>query len=260
MINRILAPNPGLMTGTGTCSYIVDGGRGEVAVVDPGPEDATHLQALLQAVGTRRVVAMLVTHGHVDHLPGAAALRRQTGAPLVGHPALAGVDRPLGDGEKLAVGRLELVAFATPGHTRDSLCYWLDEGRALFTGDLVAGEGTVIVDDHPNALGEYMASLERLLELGPCMIYPGHGPVVEDGQGKLRAYLDHRRQREQQVLAELRRGGGRTDTQIAEAIYTDVHPGLLDMAARNVRAHLHKLAGDGLAVQRDGTWRYTARP
>ncbi len=174
---------------------------------------------------------------------------------MLGHADLPGVERALGDEEACFDG---LQALATPGHTRESLCFWDSSERALFTGDLVAGAGTVIVDDQPGALGQYMGSLERLLSLEPRTIYPGHGPLVEDGMGKLREYLAHRRQRETQVVDALAARGPSTVDDLVSAIYTDVAPGLVPMAARNVRAHLEKLVTEGRVAERQSRWQLTS--
>jgi glyoxylase-like metal-dependent hydrolase (beta-lactamase superfamily II) len=240
------------MTGTGTNTYVVDDEAGSVAVIDPGPDEPGHLRAILSAVGDRgHLVAILVTHRHLDHLPAARPLADRTGAPLYGHRDLPGRDRVVADGEVCFAG---LRGLETPGHTDDSLCFWDSEQRALFTGDLVAGAGTVIVDEQPGALARYMASLERLRALGPSTIHPGHGPIVADGQAKLDEYLAHRRQREQQVIDVLRQRGRASVEELVASIYPDVQSALLPMAARNVRAHLHKLADEGRAVDGSGGW------
>lgn len=259
MIQRVLAPNPGLMTGTGTNTYLVAGGRGEVAVVDAGPDDPRHLAAIVAAAQPMgRIAALLVTHGHADHLPGAVALREQTGAPIVGHARLREVDRVLADAAQLEdVHGLKLVGLETPGHTDDSLCFWDPAERALLTGDLIAGSGTLVVDEARGGLARYLGSLERLCQLGPCTIYPGHGPVAADGQGKIAEYLAHRAQREQQILDALS-GGPVTVDSIVGLIYQGVAPGLVAMAARNVRAHLRKLEDEGSVVETGGAWRLTA--
>jgi glyoxylase-like metal-dependent hydrolase (beta-lactamase superfamily II) len=240
------------MTGTGTNTYLVDDGAGQVAVIDPGPEDPRHLQAILEACEQLgRVTAILVTHRHLDHLPAARPLAQQTGAPLLGHRDLPGVDRSLSDGEA-SFGRLQ--ALETPGHTDDSLCFWNSDDGVPFTGDLVAGAGTVIVGDERGALGRYMRSLERLRQLGPRTIYPGHGPIVEDAVAKLDEYLAHRRQREQQVLEGVCSRGHASVEELVGTIYPDVQPALVPMAGRNVRAHLEKLADDGLVRQTTQGW------
>jgi glyoxylase-like metal-dependent hydrolase (beta-lactamase superfamily II) len=246
VIQRVLAPNPGPMTLTGTNTYLVNDGSGALAVIDPGPDDPTHVAAILQAaepVGT--IAAVLVTHRHLDHLPAAATICARTGAPLLGHADLPGVQRVLADGEPAFGG---LQALETPGHTRESLCFWDPQLGALFTGDLVAGTGTVVLDDQPGALGQYFASLERLVSLAPRTIYPGHGPVVQDGVGKLHDYLRHRRQRVKQVVEALSTRGPSTVDELVRAIHVDVAPNLVDMAARNVRANLEKLASDGVVM------------
>ncbi len=253
-IERVLAPNPGPMTLTGTNTYIV--GSGELAVIDPGPDDPQHLAAILSAAEPLgRITTALVTHRHVDHLPAAIPLCERTGATLLGHSDLPGVQRAIGDGE-IAFGSLS--ALETPGHTRDSLCFWDAAEGILFTGDLVAGTGTVVVDDQPGALADYIASLDRLLALKPRTIYPGHGPRVEDGSGKIQEYLDHRRQRVRQVIDALSIRGACTVDELVSSIYVDVAPNLVPMAARNVRANLDMLVVDGTVVAAAGEqWQLT---
>jgi glyoxylase-like metal-dependent hydrolase (beta-lactamase superfamily II) len=165
------------------------------------------------------------------------------------------VQRAIHDGD-VAFGSLS--ALETPGHTRESLCFWNAAEGILFTGDLVAGTGTVVVDDQPGALADYIASLERLLALGPRVLYPGHGPVVEDGVGKIQEYLDHRRQRVQQVVDALA-DASRTVDELVSTIYVDVPKNLVAMAARNVRANLEMLAADGKVAAAAGErWQLTA--
>jgi glyoxylase-like metal-dependent hydrolase (beta-lactamase superfamily II) len=241
LIERIVAPNPGPMTLTGTNTYLVGDGAGNLAAIDPGPEDLPeHVDAVLRrARELGRISTVIVTHRHLDHLPAATPLCRETGALLAGHPDLPGVERPLADGSSAFGG---LVALHTFGHTRDSLSLWDASDGTLFTGDLVLGTGTAVLDDAPGALTDYMASLDRLLALQPRTIYPGHGPIVADGASRLSEYRDHRRQRVQQVLDALAQRGSSTPDELAAAIYTDVPAHLLPMAARNVRANLEMLA------------------
>jgi glyoxylase-like metal-dependent hydrolase (beta-lactamase superfamily II) len=248
LIERVLAPNPGPMTLTGTNTYIV--GSGEIAVIDPGPDDPQHLENILTtAERLGRITTVLVTHRHVDHLPAAVPLCQRTATQLVGHSDLPGVQRAARDGESVFGS---LIALETPGHTRDSLCFWDAAEGILFTGDLVAGTGTVVVDDQPGALADYIASLERLVTLKPRTIYPGHGPVVDGGLEKIQEYLDHRRLRVQQVVDALTQRGPSSVDELVAAIYVDVPANLVAMAARNVRANLDMLAAEARVVPAAG--------
>jgi glyoxylase-like metal-dependent hydrolase (beta-lactamase superfamily II) len=241
------------MTGTGTNTYLLDDSSGKLAVIDPGPDDPQHIEAILRAAWGR-ITTVLVTHRHLDHLPAARPLCERTGAVLAGHAGLPGVDKPLGDADPAFGG---LLAIATPGHTDDSLCFWSPTEGALFTGDLVAGAGTVVIDERPGALADYLRSVERLLDLQPRTLYPGHGPILRDGDAtaKLAEYLAHRRQREQQILSVLAQHGPASVATLVSAIYPDLLPELVPMAARNVRAHLDKLAAEQrVASQSDGVW------
>ncbi len=245
------------MTLTGTNTYLVGDGAGNLAAIDPGPDDLPqHVDAILaRARELGRLTTIIVTHRHLDHLPAATPLGRETGAVIAGHPDLPGVQRPLGDNAP-AFG--DLVALHTFGHTRDSVSLWDASAGTLFTGDLVLGTGTAVLDDAPGALTDYLASLDRLLGLQPRTIYPGHGPIVADGVGKLTEYREHRRQRVQQVLDALAARGASTPDELAAAIYTDVPSHLLPMAARNVRANLEMLALQGRVVTAaDGRWART---
>jgi glyoxylase-like metal-dependent hydrolase (beta-lactamase superfamily II) len=256
VIQRLVAPNPGPMTLTGTNTYLIGDGSGQLAAIDPGPDEPRHVEAILRAAEPLgKINAVLVSHRHLDHLPAALPLCRATGATLIGHPDLPGVERPVRDGD-VAFGALRTLE--TPGHTRESLCFWDPAEGALFTGDLVAGSGTVVVDDQPGALTDYVSSLERLLTLQPRTIYPGHGPIVADAIAKLSEYLDHRRQRVQQVVDALATRGPSSVDELVSVIYTDVPPGLAPMAARNVRANLDKLTSDRAVVPLPGgRWRLT---
>jgi glyoxylase-like metal-dependent hydrolase (beta-lactamase superfamily II) len=244
LIERIVAPNPGPMTLTGTNTYLIGDGAGHLAVIDPGPDDLpAHLdtiQATAKPLG--RITTVVVTHRHLDHLPLAIPLCKETGARLAGHPDLPGVEQPLTENATAFHG---IVALHTPGHTRDSVCLWNAAEGTLFTGDLVLGSGTAVLDDAPGALTDYMSSLERLFGLRPRTIYPGHGPIVPDGPAKLTEYLEHRRLRIQQVLDALQQRGPSTADELAAAIYTEVPPRMLPAAARNVRANLEALVSKG---------------
>lgn len=242
-IERVVAPNPGPMTLTGTNTYVIRNASGEVAVVDPGPDDIpAHLEAILTTASRLgRITMVIVTHRHLDHLPAATPLCRRTGAELHGHPDLPGVQQALADGHAVFDG---LVALHTPGHTRDSICLWHAADASLFTGDLVLGTGTAVLDEAPGALRDYLGSLERLRELSPGTIYPGHGPIVSDGVAKLTEYYEHRQLRVRQVVDALQSLGPSTPSQLAEAIYVGTPANLMPAAARNVRANLDLLLGD----------------
>jgi glyoxylase-like metal-dependent hydrolase (beta-lactamase superfamily II) len=250
-VRLILAPNPSHTRGAGTNSYLL--GRGEVVVVDPGPDLPEHVDALL-AQG--RVVGQLITHGHEDHLPAALRLRERVGAPIYGHPKLPGVDRPLADGQRIELVGWRLQALATPGHAPEHLVYWVEERRLIFTGDLIAGVGTIVLSEAPNALAQYLDSLLRLLALGPSMLLPGHGPRVDDGLAKIREYLDHRMARERQIVAALGEGGATVD-ELVTKIYSATPPALIPLAARNVRAHLDRLQALGRAQPVGERWGLT---
>lgn len=252
-VSRVLAPNPSLMTGPGTNTYIV--GTGEVAIIDPGPDIPEHVDAILAAVQDARstVVASLVTHAHGDHLPAAYRLRARCGIPIFGHPDLADVDRALGDGDEIRIGSFGLVALDTPGHSDAHLCFWNETGHLLFCGDLIAGVGTVVLGETPGSLTRYRSSLRRLEALGPSVILPGHGPLVPDGLSKIREYLAHRAERDRQIVDVLRSGPA-TVEMLVQRLYVDTPAALYPMAARNVRAHLEWLA-EVRHVQRNGeTW------
>jgi glyoxylase-like metal-dependent hydrolase (beta-lactamase superfamily II) len=224
-VETIVAPNPGPMTLEGTNTYLV--GRDPVAVIDPGPEDAGHLQAVRAAAEERGGIgSVLVTHSHLDHIGGVELLGVEPARPE--------------DGEEVA----GLTALATPGHTEDHLCFLLD--RTLFCGDLVLGEGSTIVPpaSEGGSLAKYMASLQRISELDLERMYPGHGPVIEDPAAKIAEYVAHRTEREDRLLAALERGERSRDALLRE-VWDDVPEPLLPAAAYAMQAHIEKLEAEG---------------
>lgn len=251
-VRTVLAPNPSLMTGRGTNTYLIGGD--ELAVVDPGPDLPEHLGAILAEAGPARIRAIFVTHRHSDHLPAALPLAARTGAPLYGHAQLPGVQHPLADDATVAVGGFQVRALATPGHTPEHHCYLLEETRTIFCGDLMAGSGTVVVGSGEGELIAYLGSLRRLLALGPERILPGHGPPMEDPAAKIREYLDHRQLREDQILAALLHSP-RSIAELRAAIYTDVPSGLASAAENNIRTHLLKLRTEGRVAESGGRYR-----
>jgi glyoxylase-like metal-dependent hydrolase (beta-lactamase superfamily II)/8-oxo-dGTP pyrophosphatase MutT (NUDIX family) len=257
-IVSVLAPNPSIMTGAGTNTYIV--GRDEVAIIDPADADAVYIERVARESGNRgRVTMLLITHGHPDHIGGVVPLSEQmprrsgseAGAVDVGAYGSEApfVTQKLDDGDVLRFGDATLRAIYTPGHAADHLCFFLEEERALFAGDVVAGFGTVVVDN----LSDYMSTLERLRALGPERIYPAHGPVIEDGTAKLDEYIAHRREREAQVIEALE-AGLRRPMDMVKRIYSDVSEALHVVAERSVISHLEKLEGDGRARRTDDEW------
>ena len=239
-IERILAPNPGVYTLEGTNTWVV--GRDPSIVIDPGPEITEHLDEVAQTAG--RVAHVLVTHDHPDHAPGAVGFAARVGAPLAA-ARLAGAD-PIRDGATFRAGGVEVVAIAAPGHTPDHVAFWIASEHALFTGDAVLGRGTSVIDPPEGDLVRYIASLRAMLELGPRTIFPGHGPVVPDAPAKLQEYLDHREERERQVLDALAAGPLAIDDLVGQ-IYDGYPHEVLPLAARSVLAHLKKLETEGRA-------------
>jgi glyoxylase-like metal-dependent hydrolase (beta-lactamase superfamily II) len=240
------------MTGPGTTTYVVSGGDGPPvasAVIDPGPLIEGHLQAIIdQAPAT--ITSILITHGHPDHVDGAARLRELTRAPILAYSRQGahGLDRELADGEIIQLGKRSLRALHTPGHRFDHLCFLLEDSAALFAGDLVAGTGTVVIAPPEGNLLDYMASLQRLLGLDLRIILPAHGQVITEPHELLEQYILHRQLREQQVLERLAAGPA-TVAAMVENIYADVDPQLHGMAALSLTAHLYKLESEGRATR-----------
>lgn len=244
-IVRVLAPNPDVYTLEGTNTWIV--GDDPCTVIDPGPDIAAHLDEVARAAG--RVGAVLVTHDHPDHAPGARRFALRVGAPLRAF-RLEGAEH-LRDGEELRVGALGWRALHTPGHASDHLVFHLPEEGALFTGDAVLGRGTSFIDPPDGDLVQYLRSLKRMQDLMPRTLYPGHGPVVLRAAEKLQEYVDHRAEREEQVLAALAASHD-TIAEMVRAIYADHPSAVHPLAARSVLAHLLKLRSEG-RVERSGT-------
>lgn len=238
-VQRILAPNPGPYTGDGTNTYIIES-VGELAIVDPGPIITEHAQAIEKAVDDRPVRAVIVTHTHVDHAPLANPIAEQFGAPALGYAASAEFvpDERLVEGSIVVVGDIELRVLYTPGHSDDHLCFLT--GTTMFSGDHIIGGSTVMVQD----LAAYMRSLERLRDLTLEKLHPGHGPDIDDPMGIIDYYIDHRMEREQQVIGAIMRGATSIGA-IVEDVYADVDKELHPIAAHSVAAHVGKLVVDG---------------
>jgi glyoxylase-like metal-dependent hydrolase (beta-lactamase superfamily II) len=238
-VRRVVAPNPGPYTGPGTNTWLIDAGTVTV-VVDPGPDDDAHVEAIQRALKGSTVGVVLVTHDHPDHLPLADRLASLHRASVRRYPELA-------DGDVVRAGNLNITALHTPGHSADHLAFWLAPDRALFTGDLVLGKGSSMVTYPEGDVAAYIRSLDRLLALEPSILFPGHWDPVKEARHKLEEYRAHRLDREAQIRAELGRGGG-TARSLTERVYgAGVGDDLMAAAEMTMRAHLQKLLDEGHA-------------
>ncbi len=251
---RVTQDNPGRFTGPGTNTYVIGNAAGPVFVLDPGEEDDAHFEAVVGAIAGRRVAAVLISHTHRDHWPLAPRIAAQTGTGIRAfseQPPFAAGER-LEDGARLSGGGTTLVALHTPGHASDHLCFLLEEERALFTADLVMGWSTSIIAPPDGNLTQYMASLERLVELGRDdgldVLYPGHGESITRPLDRIGQIRRHRQQRTEQAL-EAVAAGLATLPEMVERIYSDVDPGLHAAAAFSLRAHLDALVEAGKVTE-----------
>ena len=267
LVRRMIAPNKGPFTFTGTCTYVV--GRGRVAVIDPGPADEAHVDALLAALARETVAQILVTHTHRDHSPGARILQQKTSAPIWGcakHVPIADApsgrldashdldhapDHVMEDGEALNGDGFTLTAIATPGHASNHLCFALAEENALFTGDHVMGWSTSVVSPPDGDMQAYMASLDKLRVRDDAIYWPAHGGPVREPHRYVRGLATHRRQRETAIVQRIRTGDA-TIAAIVEKIYVGLDPRLVGGASLSVLAHLEDLVKRGVVESSDG--------
>ena len=270
LISRIVADNPGPFTFKGTGVYIV--GKDEVAVIDPGPDDASHVDALKRALEGRRVTHILVTHTHADHSPAAKPLKEWSGAKTYafgphgsgklddgvrveeGGDMQFAPDVRVKDGEIIRGNGFTFECVFTPGHTSNHMCYALKEENALFTGDHVMGWSTTVVTPPDGDMAQYMASVKKLMARSDATLYPTHGAPVTDPKPFLAAYLEHRLDRERQILACIREGLP-TIPQMVTRMYADVDKRLHPAASRSVLAHLIQLEQEGRVVNDGGRYR-----
>lgn len=261
-VRRLVARNPGFMTGPGTNTYLV--GVERCAVIDPGPHDLMHIERILEAAGAR-VSAILATHTHPDHSPAVAALAQATGAEVLGRgapvhgrqDATFAPTRVLNDGDIVHVGDLALRAIHTPGHASNHLCYLLEGTGLLFSGDHVMQGSTVVIGPPDGNMQLYLQSLARLQREPVTSIAPGHGTVIEGAQAEVTRLIAHRLQREAKVVERLRRAGRVTLDVLVTSVYDDVDPRLHPVAKGSLLAHLLKLEAEGRAARdqaADSTW------
>jgi endoribonuclease LACTB2 len=254
-----LGQNPSPFTGPGTNTYLVGTGSRRL-LIDPGEGRPSYLPVLeraLDAAGCEGIEAIVLTHGHPDHMGGVRSVRERFGEVPIWKRPWPGSDeryglalRPLDEGARVHTEGATLRALHTPGHAPDHLCYVLEEERALFSGDNVLGVGTTVIPLESGDLGDYMQSLERMLAEKPARIYPAHGPAIEDGVGKIHEYIAHRRARETEILAQLG-PTGRSVMEIVAAVYAAYPASLHAAAAQSVGHHLRKLEREGRA-RREG--------
>ena len=257
---RLTAPNPGVMTGPGTNSYLV-GGDDAWAVIDPGPDDAAHVQEIV-AAAPGPIRHILVTHTHRDHSPAARRLQALTGATLLGLAAPQGEaqdagfvpERSLRHGELLALGDATLRVVHTPGHASNHLCYLLLEEKTLFTGDHVMQGSTVVINPPDGDMAAYLASLQSLLQEDLDWLAPGHGFLMAEPRRRIEALIRHRRAREAKLLEALRGPGPASLASLLASVYDDVPASRHSIAERSLLAHLLQLAAEGRALERQGRW------
>ena len=266
-VTRLIAPNASVMTGPGTNTYLV--GTGELAVIDPGPADPAHIQAIV-AAGGGRISWILCTHTHTDHAGGTVMLQKATGARVAAMAMAPGVsesdagehnvelvlDRALTEGDELEVGGVPIRVLFTPGHASNHLCFLLPETGMLFTGDHIMQGSTVVIWPPDGNMRAYVQSLQRLLTLELSIVAPGHGYLIGHPHTEARRLIQHRLAREAKVREGLTKAGGHaTLNSLLPLVYDDVPRKLYALAARSLEAHLSKLVEEGEVLHQDGAWR-----
>jgi glyoxylase-like metal-dependent hydrolase (beta-lactamase superfamily II)/8-oxo-dGTP pyrophosphatase MutT (NUDIX family) len=260
-VMRLTAPNPSVMTGPGTNTYLVGDASTGVAVIDPGPPDAGHIARIVE-VAPGPIRWILCTHTHVDHSPGADLLKEHTQAPTYGMLAAYKErqdqtfvpDHELVEGERLEIAGATLRVLHTPGHASNQLCFLLEEEHLLFTGDHIMQGSTVVINPPDGNMSHYFASLERLYEEDIQWLAPGHGFLMERPYEIVERLLVHRRTRENKVVNALRDAGRGSVDAIVATVYDDTPEGLHKLAMRSLLAHLQKLETDGRATQEEAVW------
>ena len=258
-LRRLVAPNPSMMTGPGTNTYLF--GVEEIAVLDPGPIIKRHLEAIQQIAGAP-IRWILVTHTHPDHSPAAALLAKETGAELIGMPAPVGAhqdesfqpDRVPADGDQLISDEFALRAIHTPGHASNHVCFHHEASNWLFTGDHVIDGSTVVINPPDGNMKQYIESLRRLRSMECAALAPGHGELIHDPERAIDWIVGHRLEREAKVVAALKANPDITVRELVPHVYKDVDKKLYRLAERSLLAHLLKLEDDGTARCSAGLW------
>lgn len=260
-VQRLLARNAGPMTGPGTNTYVI--GAHRLAVLDPGPVDPLHLQAILDLAGGRPIDWIFVTHTHGDHSPGAAPLQACTGAQVIGLPPPPGsgqdpgfrAARPFHGGECIDCGEFSMRLIHTPGHVSNHLCFLLEQDALLFTGDHILDGMTPVIAPPDGCMRQYLQALEGLKALPLRALAPAHGRVMQQPLQVIETLLRHRARREAKLLGVLAAQNEPVSlSTLAARVYDDIAPALLPLASRTLLAHLLKLEGEGRASQADDLW------
>lgn len=261
-VRRLLAPNPSMMTGPGTNTYLL-GGK-EIAVIDPGPAMQDHVDAIQELAGGQ-IKWILVTHTHPDHSPAAALLAKATGAEQYGAKAPQGrhqdqtfkADYEIADGDVFETDEFCLKMIHTPGHASNHFCYLHEERKLLMTGDHIINGSTVVIDPPDGNMGDYLRSLERLKLLNIAKILPGHGEVMDQPQEAVDWLINHRLEREAKVIAALKQQPNATSRELVPLVYEDVDKKLHDLAEHSLLAHLIRLEEELHVTMETGRWQLT---
>lgn len=261
-VRRLVAPNPSMMTGPGTNTYLI--GVRQIAVIDPGPALPQHIDAIQQHAGAP-IRKILVTHTHPDHSPAASLLKKACGAELYGRPAPQGrhqdetfvPDQVLDDGDTVLAGEESLQVLHTPGHASNHLCFLHAGLNWLITGDHIINGSTVVIDPPDGNMGDYLRSLERLKSLTLDSILPGHGDVIDKPHKAIDWLINHRLEREAKIIAALRKTSNVTSRELVPMVYDDVDEKLHDLAEHSLLAHLLRLEEDLRVKMVRGRWQLT---
>jgi glyoxylase-like metal-dependent hydrolase (beta-lactamase superfamily II) len=259
-IRRMVAPNPSMMTGPGTNTYLF--GSREIAVLDPGPNHDEHI-ANIRAKAGGDIRWILATHSHPDHSPGVARLAELTGAEVLGMPPPNAEhqdqsfrpSRILADGDKLETSEFVIEAIHTPGHASNHLCFRQPQLNWVFTGDHVIDGSTVVINPPDGNMTHYLQSLEKLKNLQPAALLPGHGELIDDPVGAIDWIIQHRLEREKKVLAAVEANPQLTTRELVPYVYEDIPEKLYIWAERSLQAHLIKLESDLATTMETGRWK-----